>query len=520
MAKSTRRRFIATTSAGAIASIPLSALFSSRALARDYGPLVPDPDGLLDLPEGFSYRIVEEVGDPMDDGFEVPSALDGMACFDPGDGTLVLLRNHEITGANGNEPDTVYTANSGGGVTRVVVDATTGERISSNWVLAGTRRNCAGGPSPWGWLTCEENVDTDHGYVFLTAVDAEEAQPPDRKVGYGRYNHEAVAIDPDTLYAYLTEDRGDGCLYRFVPDDAQADPFTGTLQALRVTSEDVFPTEDMVGGDSETIDWVDVDEPDPAGDTVRFEAQGAGAANVRRGEGIWYWDGAVYIASTSGGPGGLGQIFRLTDDGDTGTLECLVASASAAEMISPDNVAVSPWGQVVICEDADVNCHIRVITEDGDVAPFAQNVFSQSELAGVCFSPDGTILFVNSQSDGITYAVTGPFPEVPDPPAGTGTGGTGDQTGDVDPDDTSDDVDPDDTAADGSGDGDEQGNSSGASAGTTSSDEQTGGSGSGGSGGGTGDPDGCGCQQGSTPGGVALAAAATLALKRRAQPDD
>ena len=30
--------------------------------------LVPDPDGLLDLPEGFSYRIVSQLGDAMDDG--------------------------------------------------------------------------------------------------------------------------------------------------------------------------------------------------------------------------------------------------------------------------------------------------------------------------------------------------------------------------------------------------------------------------------------------------------------------
>src|SRR5688572_27649719 len=137
MARTSRRRFLTATTAAA-AAVPLSQIFSRTALARDYGPLVPDPEGVLDLPEGFSYAIVETVGDPMDDGFDVPSALDGMACFAGEPGTLVLMRNHEITLAGGNEPEVSFDPISGGGVTRVVVDARTGARISSNWVLAGT----------------------------------------------------------------------------------------------------------------------------------------------------------------------------------------------------------------------------------------------------------------------------------------------------------------------------------------------------------------------------------------------
>ena len=517
MGYTTRRKFLVTTGLGAAVTVPLTALWSRTALARDYGPLVSDPEGRLDLPEGFSYTIVEEVGDAMDDGYSVPGALDGMACFDAGDGTLVLLRNHELFGSNGNEPDPAYTSTSGGGVTRIVVDPETGEKISSNWVLAGTRRNCAGGPSPWGWLSCEENVEAGHGYVFLTTPDADVAQPPDRKVGYGRFNHEAVCIDPDTLYAYLTEDRGDGCLYRFVPDDAVADPFTGTLQAMRVTSEAVYATEAMDTGDMVDVDWVDVPDPDPIGDTVRMQAQAEGAANVRRGEGIWFWDGDVFFASTSGGAAGLGQIFRLTDDPETGegVLECIFASGSADDLIAPDNITVSPWGQLFICEDEDVNCQIRAITADGDVISFAQNVLSQSELAGVCFSPDGTILFVNSQSDGITYAITGPFPKVPDPggddDTGTGDSGDGDDTGD--PDGTT-------SAADGDSGGGGSGGNEGTGGGSTSSPVGDGsssaaGSESGGDAGASeGDGEGCSCSEGGSSVSSVAAAAGLLALKK------
>jgi secreted PhoX family phosphatase len=56
--------------------------------------LVPDVGGIIDLPEGFTYRVISRWGDEMDDGLLVPGLHDGMACFDGGDGRLVLVRNH------------------------------------------------------------------------------------------------------------------------------------------------------------------------------------------------------------------------------------------------------------------------------------------------------------------------------------------------------------------------------------------------------------------------------------------
>ena len=502
---SSRRRFLAASSVCA-ATAALGSVFTRSARAADFGDLIPDPDGVLDLPAGFSYTVVERVGDAMDDGFDVPGAPDGMACFEGAAGTLVLMRNHEIADSSGNEPAEVYAAGSGGGVTRVVVDAETGERISSNWVLAGTRRNCAGGPSPWGWLTCEENVEPNHGYVFACDPSADEAQTPQRIVGYGRCNHEAVAIDPATLIAYLTEDRGDGCLYRFVPDNAGDDPFTGTLQALRVTSMDVYPTEDMATGDMVDIDWVDVPDPDSATDAMRSESQAVGAANVRRGEGIWYFDGEIYFSCTSGGAAGVGQIFRLIDGPNGGTLECIAASTSIDEMNFPDNLTVAPWGQLFIAEDADANCRLLVIDSNGDVCPFARFVPSESELAGVCFSPDGQILFVNAQADGYTFAITGPFPEIDDGDTDTDTddgGSTGDDSGDAESGSTSS------TTSDGgsgsgstSTTGDDSASSEGTDAGTDSVGQQS-------------DDTGCGCSTSGDAGPLPAALALTVAAALR-----
>lgn len=514
MTTKTSRRWFLTSTTAIAAVVPFANLFTRRAWARDYGPLVPDPNGLLDLPAGFSYIVVESEGDAMDDGFEVPGGHDGMACFAGANGTLVLMRNHEITDSSGNEPAEMYDPEAGGGVTRVVVDARTGARISSNWVLAGTRRNCAGGPSPWGWLTCEENVDSGHGYVFVTDPNAETAQPPVQIVGYGRFNHEAAAVDPATAICWLTEDNGGGCLYRFVPDDPR-EPFVGTLQAMRVTSEDEFDTGDMVTGDSVEIDWVDITEPDPAGDTVRVEAHDAGAATVVRGEGIWFHEGAVYFTATSGGPLGIGQIFRLVDGQDGGTLECLADSLGPDHLASPDNLTVAPWGQVFVAEDADGTCFVRAITDAGEVVPFARNAQSDSELAGVCFSPDGRIMFVNAQSDGLTFAITGPFPELPDPGEEDTGGSDGTTSDDAGTEDGADDT----TGDEGSGSASAEATATtSATAGDASAGTDTSG-GTDSAGAGDDDGGGCGCTTTPSSGGGIASVLAALALARGRSSD-
>ncbi|HEY3497566.1 MAG TPA: alkaline phosphatase PhoX [Polyangiaceae bacterium] len=433
-----RRAFLGRSAALAAASALPFVFAGRRARAADYGPLVDDPDGILDLPSGFSYAVIDRAGDTMTDGYRVPAKPDGMACFSGSDGTLVLLRNHEISSAAGegpyqngqSPPAEAYDASRYGGVTRVVVDTTTRRRVSSNLVLVGTAQNCAGGPSPWGWLTCEETFDDDHGYVFVCRTGASSVSAPERVVGYGHFRHEAVAIETPSHRAYLTEDRPDSCLYRFVPDDPEA-PFEGRLQALAVAGRPGFQTATgLEVGDELEVAWIDLDDPDPADDDLRQTAVSLGAAVIRRGEGIWYADGVVYFDSTSGGPADLGQIFALRPTADGGTLTLLAQSTNEATLNGPDNLVMSPWGDLIVAEDS-VNGsgvhHLRGLTPEGEIYDLGRT--RQSELAGVCFSPDGRALFVNVYGAGLTLVITGPFPEVD--PGGDGTAGQGGEAGEA-----------------------------------------------------------------------------------------
>ena len=411
-----RRTLLRAGGLVALAAAPLPFLFRRGERAANSPALIRDAGGLLDLPAGFSYRIVDRAFQRMSDGLRVPARPDGMACFQGPNDTLILMRNHELDfqpaqGAYSSAPAEAYDPRAFGGVSRVVLDRRTLDKISSNLVLAGTLRNCAGGPSPWGYLSCEESVLPGHGYVFRCRTDAARLAPPDRIAAYGHFNHEAACVDPKTLIAYLTEDRADGCLYRFKPNDPKT-PFEGKLQALAVSGSPGLDTAvALPAGQKREIRWVDVPNPDPKDDSVRLQARERGAALIRRGEGICFDAGAVYVCATSGGRAGSGQVLRVID-GARPTVETVAESPGSEVLDMPDNVVVAPFGDVYLAEDGPGEQYIRALTPDGRIYDVARNARSGGEFAGVCFAPDGRTLFFNMQIDGVTLAVSGPFAEL------------------------------------------------------------------------------------------------------------
>jgi secreted PhoX family phosphatase len=388
-------------------------------------PLLADPHHVLDLPAGFSYRVLSRAGEPMSDGYRLPGRPDAMGVFQVGS-ELVLMRNHEVApgerqsgpyAADVDAPSQAYDRAAYGGVTRMVLDADTLEHKRSELALCGTHWNCAGGLSPWGWLSCEEIFIPGHGYVFLVPHDKPGLTQAEPIRVYGRFRHEAATIDPQTSLAYLTEDRDDAAFYRFVPEDPKAPFDKGRLQALRIADKPGFDANRLTLDQHLTVDWVDIPEPDPQEDNVRQQAQAHGAARFSRTEGLWLGPDALYFCATSGGPIGRGQVLRLTHRESTQVLSLVAHSESPEVLDMPDNITVSPHGAIFIAEDGLEGNYLRRITADGRVVDFARNAKSPSEFTGPCFTPDGRTLFVNLQHDGLTLAISGPFAELVGPSA-------------------------------------------------------------------------------------------------------
>ena len=420
---------------------------------RGFGPLRRDPAGILDLPDGFTYRVIARRGAEMADGLLVPGQPDGMAAFPGPDGTTLLVCNHELDprwtphgpfGAGNERLDRIdrtkaFDVNGSspslGGTTTIQYDPRSGDAVAQWMSLAGTNRNCAGGPTPWGsWLTCEEDEQTPgdpgehaHGWVFEVPATAQRTlhrAEPLRAMG--RFYHEAVAVDATTGIVYQTEDRQDACFYRFLPKTPGVLRDGGRLQALRVIGSDgAFdtrnwdPTPGVRVGESLRVEWVDLDNVEAPEDDLRRRAQRDHRCAVfARTEGIWATRDEVYIGCTSGGHRKIGQIWTYRPSPHEGTARERDRPATLQLFIEPndpslvenaDNLVAAPWGDLIVCEDGTGEDRLVGVTPSGGLYPLARNAASDSEFAGVCFSPDGSTMFVNLQSDGLTVAVRGPW---------------------------------------------------------------------------------------------------------------
>jgi len=452
-----RRHFLGTAGAAGLGFAGLQLLFERASgaapatlLVKGYGPLETDPAQVLDLPRGFSYKIISRQGDAMEDGLLVPGRQDGMAAFPGPDGSTVLVCNHELSTDDFDgsgfgrdisdlDPATFYDFGNGqgpalGGTTTIVYDTKSGKVLRRFMSLRGTVRNCAGGPTPWGtWITCEEDVTradalhrNDHGWCFEVPAHAEPfAAAPVPIKDMGRFNHEAIAVDPVSGVVYLTEDRPDGLLYRFLPNTPGQMLAGGRLQALARKGVSSYDTRNwgdgkpMSVGETFECTWVDLVDTDAPDDDLRLRGFARGAARFARGEGMWYGNDAVYFACTNGGEAKAGQVFkyvpspaegRAAEADQPGRLTLFVEPNDPGLIENCDNLTVAPWGDLILCEDGSGDQYLVGVTPEGGIYKFGHNASKKnSEFAGATFSPDGTTLFVNVQSDGITLAITGPW---------------------------------------------------------------------------------------------------------------
>ncbi|WP_405445395.1 PhoX family protein [Streptomyces achromogenes] len=450
----TRRQVLSAASAlgaGIAFTGALSEVFAGTAAAQGlgrtgYGPLVPDPHGLLDLPKGFRYTVLSREGDRLRSGEgPVPSHHDGMAAFAGGAGRTHLVRNHENR-ATAQIPvptvsDLTYDPAGKGGCTALTLDRH--QRVLSERVaIAGTAVNCAGGRTPWGtWLTCEETEDRagtdgytkDHGFVF-------EVHPTDpHRTGavpltaLGRFQHEAVAIDPRDGVLYETEDafqKPFGLFYRFLPHRPLGGVGSlragGRLQAMRVPGVADLSAVRETGTRFDGIEWVDVPDPLAAVTPTRFQDYGPGGiTHAQKLEGCYWGGGSVYFVSSfaRGADGSAadhyGQIWRYDPAHRWLTLAVVFGPDTDVQLPgeSPDNICLAPGGGLMVCEDGNGAQHVFGLTRRGEVYALArgrQNTGTDQkpewgEFAGVTFAPGGATMYVNCYTPGTTFAVTGPW---------------------------------------------------------------------------------------------------------------
>ncbi len=329
----------------------------------------------IELPEGSSIRIVAQSSRPVisNKSFLWHRAPDGGACYATRNDSWIYVSNSEIK-------------EKGGGASAIRFNKQ-GEIIDSYSILKNTSRNCAGGKTPWNtWLSCEESGD--QGQVY--ECDPEGKQKAKVRPAMGSFNHEAVAVDPKSGYCYMTEDKKDGCLYRFKPDK-KGDLSSGILEVAIANGV--------------ILSWEKIE--DPLGNTKPTRYQIEEAARFRGGEGIIYHDGKVSFTTKKDNVVWQYHI-------DTGLISKIYDAADYQQplLTGVDNIEISPSGELLIAEDGG---NMQIIALDHNHQPHVLvQVYDQdkSEITGPAFSPDGSRLYFSSQrgktgksEDGITYEI-------------------------------------------------------------------------------------------------------------------
>ncbi|MGH2950978.1 MAG: alkaline phosphatase PhoX [Solirubrobacterales bacterium] len=408
-----RRREVVATGVAAAGALALGPEFwqslakPARVGFGPYGPLGPVDANGLRLPHGFSSRVIARGLQPVErTGYLWHIFSDGGATFSTPDGGWILVSNSELPSAIDLpiDPPIGNPGEGGASAIRFAADATI---VDAYRILSGTSTNCAGGPTPWGtWLSCEE---TGQGMVWECDPSGEREAVAHPALGV--FTHEAVCVDRRTGFLYLSEDEADGCFYRFRPARGRG-LGEGRLQVARVRKP------------SGRVKWIDV--PDPSAAEVPTRLQVADATKFRRGEGIWFDSGVVYLATT-----GDSRIWAYDTRRRVMRKIYDPEKVTDAPLTDVDNVTVHPpSGDLFVCED---NGHpdafdIALITpgdRDGrarrTVARFTKLTGTEhgfpetdltSEVAGVCFNPRGDRMYFASQRAGVVgavYEVTGPF---------------------------------------------------------------------------------------------------------------
>lgn len=409
-----------------------------RSRFADIGPLRAPDDNGVQLPEGFSSRVIAVVNEPPLPGnpeFLWHSDPDGGAVFRTDDGGWIYVSNSEArdttTGGAAGLPGTSREEAEAlgllrGGVSALRFDAE-GNLVDAYAVQRGTTTNCSGGPTPWGtWINGEEILD---GYMFECSPLRDGGEPI-RLDRFGRKAHEMAALDPVGLAVYHTEDMvGDERFYRTIfpanawPGGGRPDWQQGVLQVLVVDAGIEAARQGPV-----PIRWIDaIDDGRPQRE-VYLDETTIFAGN----EGCWFLSDFVFFSTKSDDNiwaidkiGGTIESIYNPLDGPVGS----PVDPDEPPLAGVDNITMTLDGEMIVVEDGG-DMRAMVLLPDRTTVPLLRlpgdpNV---TEVTGPAFSPDGRRLYVANQralrkglpatfgTGGVVYEITMPFAVRVDPP--------------------------------------------------------------------------------------------------------
>ena len=409
-----------------------------RSNFADIGPLLPANADGIQLPAGFTSRVVAVANQPplaSNPTFLWHTDPDGGTCFRTDDGGWIYVSNAEVRDltVSGIARETVEALTGfQGGVGALRFDAD-GNLIDAYAIQSGTTTNCSGGATPWGtWINGEEITD---GYMFEASPlrDGGTAVRLDR---FGRKAHEMVTVDPVGKAIYHTEDvTGSDRFYRTIfdpanwPDDGRPDMATGILQVLRVPGDLAAAFDGPV-----PIEWVNaVDDGTPQPDVYLEDSTIFGG-----NEGVYYLNGFVYFTTKPTGDPNTDDVIWVIDTA-ANTIESIYSPADGpvgspvdsaeTRMTGIDNITMTLDGEMLVVEDGgDMRC--MVLMPDRTTIPLLRLPGSAdvTEVTGVAIAPTGDRIYVSSQraleqgtpatfrTGGVTYEIQMPFSVRVDPP--------------------------------------------------------------------------------------------------------
>lgn len=373
------------------------------------------------IPETHAFQVLLEQGDAYtNQGIRTTApGNNDMTGYIPRTGSSVdgfLGINHENTPGGVSILDIHYVDS-----TRLwTVDSSQAVDFYNNDLVT-TTRNCSGGVTPWGtYISSEEttnagdaNMDGYEDVGWQVEID-----PVTRKVkeygtpgtqeklwAMGRMSHENIAVANDSMTAYEGEDRGSGCLYKFVANN-KMDLSSGTLYALRLDGG-------LVGGEPvlSTGTWIVIPNTTQADrNTTNSLALSLGATpfNGIEDAEIGTVDGKIYFTSK-----GNNRVYRFSDDSNTNVSQFETFVGAQSYLINYGSGIVSePWasgndnlcfddlGNLYVLQDGSRD-HVWMVAPNHTQKAPQVDIFAKlpagSEPCGMTFTPDYKFMFLSVQ---------------------------------------------------------------------------------------------------------------------------